>query len=165
MYPGKWPTFEKHTFWKPVKVSRDRRTRALFKNFGVPVFEHHCTYLISAVMALWFKKMKYTASVSLITSSPGNSCLNKLYPCTFFRSKWTTSWTFSPPTAGIRFHSFNYSMTSSIPQVSNRAVVTTVSNFDSLESLLLGRFHTHLMDVYAPMVIRYIGKFTTFLVN
>ena len=26
------------------------------------------------------------------------------------------------------------------------------------EALCLGRFHTHLMDVYAPMVIRYIGE-------
>ena len=31
-------------------------------------------------------------------------------------------------------------------------------NNTRLESLLLGRFHTHLMDVYAPMVIRYIGN-------
>ena len=26
------------------------------------------------------------------------------------------------------------------------------------ENLCLGRFHTHLMDVFAPMVIRYIGN-------
>ena len=30
-------------------------------------------------------------------------------------------------------------------------------NFIS-ENLYLGRFHTHLIDVFAPMVIRYIGK-------
>ena len=58
---------------------------------------------------------------------------------------------------GIHFLFFNSSMIFSMLPVSNDFEWAEKNNF-LLENLYLGRFHTHLIDVFAPMVIRYIGK-------
>lgn len=92
--------------------------------------------------------------------------------CPFTPSTWTPLWRSSPPRAGTASRFSSCSMTSSVWTVSSciHTSFTTLSfSFEHekkptkiflllfcTDHLCNGKFHKHLQDLYAPLVVRYV---------